>query len=74
LNIGKELKEWRKASNLTLPQLAKEAGVSKGYLSLIENEKVKNISVTMLKKLFGVMDVRLSTAFKAMEENENHEP
>lgn len=37
--VGKTIKHFRTITNITLPELAKKASVSKGYLSQIENGK-----------------------------------
>src|SRR5476649_455951 len=38
--IGSVIKAWRKHQGLTLQQLGEKAGLKKGYLSLLENNRV----------------------------------
>lgn len=46
-----KIKEIRKAKGLTLEQLAEITGYSKGYLSLLENNKGKKPSWEVVEKI-----------------------
>ena len=60
--IGKNISKARRARKLTSEKLAYENGVSKGYLSDIENGK-KRPSLKMLEKLAKVLGVDISAFF-----------
>ena len=48
------IKVWRKHRNLTLDQVAKEAGITKEYLSQIENGK-RNGSARVLSSIANIL-------------------
>jgi transcriptional regulator with XRE-family HTH domain len=50
----------RNLKGMTLPELAKAAGIAKGYLSQIENGKQNNPSLKNLSKLADILNVNLS--------------
>ncbi len=50
MNIGKALKTCRKAKNYTQDKLAEKSGITKSYLSLIENNK-REVSFSLIEKL-----------------------
>ncbi len=54
--IGARLKRARLAKNLTIPQVSEKTGISKGNLSIIENDKTKPSAdaLTLLSDLYGV--------------------
>ena len=52
------LRVWRKHRKFTLAALAERVGVSKGYLSQIENGK-KTGTLDLFRRLAGVLDVAL---------------
>ena len=49
--IGSMIKELRKARNITLEALSNRCGLSKTYISQIENNKQTNPSISTLKKI-----------------------
>lgn len=60
--LGDRLRELRQANDLTLRQLAAEAGVSAAMLSQLENGAAEP-SLSTLRKLARVFDTSISTLF-----------
>ncbi len=58
-----------KLKNLTLPELAEKSGVSKGYISQLENEIIISPSVDTLKKLADAMDVTIADILELQKVN-----
>jgi transcriptional regulator with XRE-family HTH domain len=50
-SIGKTIRIWREAMDLSLNQLAESSGVSKGYLSQLENGVVARPSADALGRI-----------------------
>ena len=61
--IGKNIKTLRLARNLTLESLAANAGITKGYLSKVENSE-KSPPVSTLIVIAKALGVTLSQIFK----------
>lgn len=59
-HIGRRIANLRKLKNLTLPELAERSGVSKGYISQLENEIIASPSIDSVKKLADAMDVTIA--------------
>ncbi len=57
----------RKKKGWTLSQLSRRTGVSKSYLSYLERNQKKNPSITIVKRLFTVLDIPLD---KVMDEED----
>ncbi len=64
-HIGKRIANLRKLKNLTLPELAEKSGVSKGYISQLENEIIVSPSVDTVKKLADALDVTIADLLEA---------
>ena len=58
LDGGSPLRVWRKHRAFTLDALAERVGVSKGYLSQIENGR-KPGTLGLLRRLAGALDVAM---------------
>lgn len=67
-NVGSQLRLTRQRAGVNLSQFAEDVGYSKGYLSLIENGKVKapKKMVDMYQKHFASVDTE--AALKALED------
>ena len=55
-NVGKSIKYERQLADMSLPALAKKAGISKGNLSKIENHPC-NVGLETLYKLSEALDM-----------------
>lgn len=58
LDGGSPLRVWRKYRGLTLASLARSVGVSRGYLSQIENGH-KSGTLDLFRRLSGALDVSM---------------
>ena len=58
LDGGSPLRVWRKFRGLTLASLARSVGVSRGYLSQIENGH-KSGTLDLFRRLSGALDVSM---------------
>lgn len=65
-NVGKRIKEERLRSGMTLSELAKAAGVSTSYVSLVENAKAVP-SLKILDKICTRLSIHLSALFSETE-------
>ena len=60
LTIGKRVKELRVKNKMTQEQLAEAVDACVGYISKIENNRVRNISLSLACELAAVLQVSLS--------------
>ena len=58
--LGEELKELRETRGMTLREVEQKSGISNGYLTQLENNKIKEPSPNILYKLSEVYDVPYS--------------
>ncbi len=56
MSIGPKIKAYRLELNLTIPQLAETTGLSRGFISQIENDKV-SLSLESLQKMATALKV-----------------
>ena len=69
--IGAKLVYYRKIRNLTQEELAEKVGITPQYLSRIENGGYsKNVSLSTLMKIAGVLDVTMSQLMEGVESEE----
>jgi transcriptional regulator with XRE-family HTH domain len=59
-NIGARVRSLRTEKNITLPELASRAELSKGLLSKLENSDDSNPSMTTLFKIAEALDVTIA--------------
>jgi len=59
-NLGERIRALRTEQGMTLPALADQAGVSKGILSKLENDKESNPSLDTLHKIAVALKATLS--------------
>ncbi len=64
MDIGKRIREFRLAHQLTQQELAVRAGVTKGFISLLERDK-SSVSLETLSEVLAVVGERISTFFSA---------
>jgi transcriptional regulator with XRE-family HTH domain len=63
IKIGARLRSARMARELTLEEVAKRAGVSKGFLSQLERDATA-ASVATLNRICGALEIRLGSLFE----------
>ena len=73
LQISNRVKEKRKEKRITLEQLAREVGVTKGLLSQIENNRTVP-SLSVLLSIIKSMDIDLNDFFDKLEERDSKTP
>ncbi|HEM7507399.1 TPA: helix-turn-helix transcriptional regulator [Providencia rettgeri] len=59
LNIGLAMKQCRDAKNLTLQEMAEKSGLTKSYLSRIENSQ-RDPTISALEKISLALDIPLN--------------
>mgnify|MGYP002713868581 FL=1 len=59
MNIGENIKKVRKEQNATQEEFAKKLGISRSYLSDIENNR-KNISTNTLRNISEKLNVSIN--------------
>ena len=59
-NLGQRVRTLRTEKQITLPELAERAGLSKGLLSKLENNDENNPSIETLYKIAEALDVTLA--------------
>jgi transcriptional regulator with XRE-family HTH domain len=68
--LGKRIKEYRTSKGITLQELADRTGLTKGYLSKIENSE-KAPPVSTLINLIRALNIGISDIFEETENNKN---
>ncbi|MFD2706420.1 MULTISPECIES: helix-turn-helix domain-containing protein [Salibacterium] len=71
--IGDRVKKYRKEKDISLTELAVQAGVAKSYLSAMERNIQTNPSVQFLEKVSSVLDVPVDALLKDETEQEEYE-
>ena len=62
VNISQKIKELRLKQNLTVAQLADKSGLSKGFISRLENFRI-NASIKALNRVASALGVQLAELF-----------
>jgi len=60
ISVGRKVRALRLEKNISLPELAERAGVSKGFLSQLENDEESNPSLDTLNKVAKALNVTLA--------------
>lgn len=69
--IGARIVFYRKLKSMTQEKLAEEVGITPQYLSRIENGGYsKNVSLSTLMKIAGVLNVTMSKLMEGVESEE----
>lgn len=63
--LGEELRDHREMRGMTLREVEKRSGISNGYLTQLENNKIKEPSPNILYKLSQVYNVPYRQLMKA---------
>ncbi len=67
VNVSQKIKELRLRQNLTVAQLAEKSGLSKGFISRLENFRI-NASIRALNRVAAALGVELADLFQAEAE------
>ena len=73
MKLGQFIKEWRKKNKVTQEELATAAGVTKGYISQLENDYKPNgkdsiiPTYTVLKGFAKAMNIDINTFLNAVD-------
>ncbi|MGH9425806.1 MAG: helix-turn-helix domain-containing protein [Terriglobia bacterium] len=59
MNVGQKIRALRTEAGVTLPDLAEKSGVSKGFLSQLENDEKANVSLDTLAKIAKALGVSI---------------
>ena len=57
--VGEVIRNWREFRGLSITELAEMAKLSKGYISQVENDKIKRPSDQQLAKLAGALEIEV---------------
>lgn len=71
VDIGKNIRKYRKLRGITQESLAESSGLSVKYISMLESKKFQNISINRLERIADSLDVSIDTLVSA--KNDNHE-
>jgi len=63
--LGEELKRLRESRGMTLRQVEEESGISNGYITQLENDKIREPSPNILHKLSLVYKVPYEQLMKS---------
>ena len=62
--VGSKIAEIRHKRGISLSKLSRESGVSKGYLSELENGIKENPNIEILDKIAKALDISVSDLFE----------
>jgi len=68
IDVGKALKELRKKNGVSQGDIFRATGLERGYLSKIENGKIKQPRITTIYKLAGFFNIKVSEFIRLAEE------
>ncbi len=72
IKVGEIIRAKREEHNISLGYLAKELGISSGYLSQIENGKKTNPSSEIILKIVELLDIDLAMLLGVDTNEENY--
>lgn len=61
INIGENIRYYRKLKGLTQEKLAEFSDSSVKFISMVESKKSQNISIQRLEKIANALDISLAT-------------
>lgn len=70
IKIGEIIKAKREEMNISLVDFAKQAGISPGYLSQLENGRKTNPNLELILRIAGELDLDLNELLGIEQENE----
>jgi XRE family transcriptional regulator, regulator of sulfur utilization len=74
MSIGEKIRELRGSAGMSLADLERDSGLSKGYLSQLERGESDNPSVDALLKIAGALRVEATYLMGTKTENESEPP
>lgn len=74
LEIGKNIKFYRQVSGLTQEKLAEKADLSVKFISMIESNPKRNISIQSLAKIAAALNVPLATLISKEDDLKDQRP
>lgn len=74
LPFGRKLRALRQSRGISLSELARQSGVSKGYLSQIENDVSRSPSLKIVQRLAGALNLPLTDLMGLAEEGDHAPP
>ena len=73
LDFGEIMKEHRKKKCLSLSKVSEETGLSRGYISKLENNKRKISNLYTLIKLCSYLDISVNLILENLIETEKNQ-
>lgn len=73
LTVGEMVRRLRQSKGLSLTAVAKKAGISKAYLSQLENDPTKNPSAEVVLQLANALDVPITELLGLEEQPLNNQ-
>lgn len=58
MTIGKRLLKWREIQNISQDELSRRTGITREYISKIENDHIKNLTWNTIKRLASAFYVQ----------------
>lgn len=74
LNIGNNIRHYRKANQLTQEKLAEKANLSVKFISMLESDPKRNISIQALAKIATALNVPLEALIAEDGTPNTHRP
>lgn len=71
ITLGEKIAEIRKKKDISIRDLAAKSGVSKGYLSKLENNKILSPSLKKLDKIAEALGVKTSDFIEYTQDEES---
>ncbi|MCP9190914.1 helix-turn-helix domain-containing protein [Streptococcus agalactiae] len=76
MHLGKYIKKYRDTNNLSMAEFAKESGISKAYVSILEknrdprNGKEIIPSIPIIKKVSDTIGISFDDLLNSLDENQ----
>ncbi len=71
IKVGEIIRVKREEKNISLVEFAKQAGISPGYLSQLENGKKTNPNLDLLMRIADALDIDIDELLGFEQENES---
>ncbi|MDD3049115.1 MAG: helix-turn-helix transcriptional regulator [Bacilli bacterium] len=67
MKLSEILKQYRNEKNISLRDFAKKSNLSRSYISILENDNMKNPSLSALERLSKAMEITLDELLEKMD-------